>query len=139
VVQRADLVAVGVAQVDPVELAAHAFGNPRLRDFAMKGVPMRKCNQVLREVAGTAGVSKSVVARRFVDIDALAALPHTEAARRLESEGPLGRFDGVEDLRCWLSLWNGDCRGRSDRLRKMIQNATGFNWLRDMAGSRERA
>jgi hypothetical protein len=41
-----------------------------------------------------------VVARRFVDIDALAALPHTEAARRRESERPLGRFDGVNDHRC---------------------------------------
>jgi hypothetical protein len=111
-VQRADLVAVGVAQVDRVELAARAFGHPRLRDFAMKGVPM---------------------------LDASSALPHTEAAKRLESEGPLGRFDGVKDLRCWLSLWNGNCRGRHDRLRKMIQNASGFNWVRDMAGSRKRA
>ena len=32
--QRADLVAVGVAQVDQVELAARAFGHPQLRDFA---------------------------------------------------------------------------------------------------------
>jgi hypothetical protein len=62
-----------------------------------------------------------------------------EAAQRLESEKPLGRFDDVNDHRCWLSLWNGDCRRWHARLRKMIQNATGFNWLRDMAGSRERA
>jgi hypothetical protein len=100
---------------------------------------MHECGQVLREVAGTAGVSKSVVARRFVDIDASAALPRTEAARRVEAGGRSARFDAVKDLQCWFSLWNGDCRGRHDRLRRMIQNATGFNWLRDRAGSRERA
>ena len=33
----------------------------------MKGVPMRKCDQVLREIAWTAGVGESVVARRFVE------------------------------------------------------------------------
>jgi hypothetical protein len=100
---------------------------------------MRKCDQMLLDVAGPAGVSKSLVARRFVDIEASEALPHAEAAKRLETQKPLRRIGGVKDRQCWLSLWNGDCCGRHDRPRKMIQNASGFNWLQHRAGSRERA
>jgi putative transposase len=57
----------------------------RVRDIVVKGVSMRKYREVLPEVAGTVGVSKSAVSRRFIEASAaqLAALnerPLTEAA-----------------------------------------------------------
>jgi len=47
-----------------------------VRDIVVKGVSMRKYEQVLPEVAGTVGVSKSAVSRRFIEASAaqLAAL-----------------------------------------------------------------
>jgi PAS domain S-box-containing protein len=45
--RRTGDVAVGVAQVDQVDLAARAFGRPRLRDFAVNGVPMGQCDPAL--------------------------------------------------------------------------------------------
>jgi transposase-like protein len=57
----------------------------RVRDIVVKGVSMRKYREVLPEVAGTVGVSKSAVSRRFIEASAaqLAALnerPLSEAA-----------------------------------------------------------
>jgi transposase-like protein len=57
----------------------------RVRDIVVKGVSMRKYEAVLPEVAGTVGVSKSAVSRRFIEASAaqLAALnerPLAEAA-----------------------------------------------------------
>ncbi|MBI5720664.1 MAG: IS256 family transposase [Rubrivivax sp.] len=48
----------------------------RVRDIVVKGVSMRKYREVLPEVAGTVGVSKSAVSRRFIEASAaqLAAL-----------------------------------------------------------------
>lgn len=48
----------------------------RVRDIVVKGVSMRKYEAVLPEVAGTVGVSKSAVSRRFIEASAaqLAAL-----------------------------------------------------------------
>jgi len=57
----------------------------RVRDIVVKGVSMRKYREVLPEVAGTVGVSKSAVSRRFIEASAaqLSALnerPLSEAA-----------------------------------------------------------
>ena len=42
----------------------------RVRDIVVKGVSMRKYEAVLPEVAGTVGVSKSAVSRRFIEASA---------------------------------------------------------------------
>lgn len=58
------------------KLRGNARMGARVRDIVVKGVSMRKYEAVLPEVAGTVGVSKSAVSRRFIEASAaqLAAL-----------------------------------------------------------------
>jgi putative transposase len=51
-------------------LAGDARMGARVRDILIKGVSTRKYESVLPEVAGTVGVSKSAVSRRFVEASA---------------------------------------------------------------------
>ena len=58
------------------KLRGNARMGARVRDIVVKGVSMRKYEAVLPEVAGTVGVSRSAVSRRFIEASAaqLAAL-----------------------------------------------------------------
>jgi len=52
------------------KLRGNARMGARVRDIVVKGVSMRKYEAVLPEVAGTVGVSKSAVSRRFIEASA---------------------------------------------------------------------
>jgi hypothetical protein len=87
------------------KLRDNARMGARVRDIVVKGVSMRKYEAVLPEVAGTVGVSKSAVSRRFFEPSAAQLAARNEGAL-VDAALPRTACRPI----CGATMWQADLR-----------------------------